>query len=474
MHRFIGRGRELRILDHALDEVREAGADAAQPGQCLLMRGRRRVGKSTLVEEFLRRAEVPQLFFTAGGGSAEDELVELLDAVATSTLPGKALFAEEAPTQWNAAFRLLAEILPDDSPSVVVIDEVPYLMERIDAFEGMLQRAWDRLLSRKPVLLLLVGSDLSMMEALNSYDRPFHQRGREMVVGPLNPADLSEMLELEPATAFDAALITGGLPLICREWPVGASMWEFLGAALENPISALLVSAERSLAAEFPPQAMGREVLRAIGTGERTFTNIARAAGGIAHSTLTRAADLLIDKRVVAAELPIALHPSKERRYRVADPYLRFWLAFLDPHMAEIERMRGDLTLARVREQWPSWRGRAVEPLIRESLVRILPDSDLPAAPAVGGYWTRSNDVEIDLVGADRQPVAKQLLFLGSIKWLETSPFDAHDLAALHKHRAALTDDPIPLVAVSRSGVSCAGLQATYGPDELLGAWRAR
>jgi uncharacterized protein len=472
MHRFIGRDRELRTLRNALDEVREA-VGAARPGQCVLMRGRRRVGKSTLVEEFLRQAAAPHLFFTAGGGSAEDELMELLDAAASSTLPGHSLFAEETPSQWNAAFRLLAEILPDDIPSVVVIDEVPYLMERIDAFEGMLQRAWDRLLSRKPVLLLLVGSDLSMMEALNNYDRPFHQRGREMVVGPLNPADISEMLDLEPAATFDAALITGGLPLICREWQPGTSMWEFLDAALENPISALLVSAERSLAAEFPPQAMGRDVLRAIGSGERTFTNIARAAGGIAHSTLTRATDLLIDKRVVAAELPISLHPSKERRYRVADPYLRFWLAFIDPHMAEIERMRGDLTLARVRDQWTSWRGRAVEPLIRESLARILPDGELPAAPAVGGYWTRSNNVEIDLVGADRQPVAKQLLFLGSIKWLETSPFDAHDLAALHKHRAALTDDPIPLVAVSRSGVSCSGLQATFGPEQLLRAWRS-
>ncbi|MCZ4123917.1 ATP-binding protein [Streptomyces sp. H39-S7] len=473
MHRFIGRDRELRTLRNALAEVGEAGG-AAQPGQCVLMRGRRRVGKSTLVEEFLRQTEVPHLFFTASGGSAEDELAELLDAAAGSTLPGRSLFAEETPSQWNAAFRLLAEILPDDTPSVVVIDEVPYLMERIDAFEGMLQRAWDRLLSRKPVLLLLVGSDLSMMEALNSYDRPFHQRGREMVVGALNPADIGEMLGLEPAAAFDAALITGGLPLICREWQAGSSMWEFLEAALENPISALLVSAERSLAAEFPPQAMGREVLRAIGSGERTFTNIARAAGGIAHSTLSRAADLLIDKRVVAAELPVSLHPSKERRYRVADPYLRFWLAFLDPHMAEIERMRGDLTLARVRDQWSSWRGRAVEPLIRESLARLLPDGELPAAPVVGGYWTRSNDIEIDLVGADRQPVAKQLLFLGSVKWLETSPFDAHDLAALHKHRAALTDDPIPLVAVSRNGVSCSGLQATFGPEELLSAWRAR
>jgi hypothetical protein len=471
MRRFVGRDRELRVLSAAFEEVREA-AGSAKPGQCILMRGRRRVGKSSLVEEFLRRAEVPYVFFTAAGGPAEDELAELLDAVATSTLPERGLFAEEAPGQWNAAFRLLAEVLPDDTPSVVVIDEVPYLMDRIDAFEGMLQRAWDRLLSRKPVLLLLVGSDLSMMEALDSYDRPFHQRGREMIVGPLNPADIGEMLGLEPAAAFDAALVTGGLPLICAQWRAGGSLWEFLRDSLDNPISALLVSAERSLAAEFPPQAMSREVLRAIGTGERTFTNIARAAGGIAHTTLTRATDVLTEKRVVAAELPLSLRPSKERRYRVADPYLRFWLAFLDPHMAEIERMRGDLTLGRLKEQWTSWRGRAIEPLVRESLARLLPDGELPAAPAIGGYWTRSNDVEIDLVGADRQPVAEQLLFLGSVKWLENSTFDSHDLATLHKHRAAVTDNPVPLVAVSRSGISCSGLQAAYGPEELLSAWR--
>ena len=54
-------------------------------------------------------------------------------------------------------------------------------------------------------------------------------------------------------------------------------------------------------------------------------------------------------------------------------------------------------------------------------------------------HWTRGNDVEIDLWGLIREPVAEQLLFLGSIKRPETAPFDAHDLAALHKHRAALT-----------------------------------
>lgn len=473
MQRFIGRRHQLRVLSETLASVGGA-VGSARPGECILLRGRRRVGKSSLVEEFIRRSGVPSLFFTAAGGSAEDELTELLDSVSHSTLPGRALFAEEAPQQWNAAFRLLAEALPDDRPSVVVIDEVPYLMDRVDAFEGMLQRAWDRLLSRKPVLLLLIGSDLSMMEALNDYDRPFHQRGREMVLGPLNPADLAEMLGLEPAEAFDAALVTGGLPLICRDWPHGGSLWDFLEASLANPISALLVSAERSLGAEFPPQAMSREVLKAIGAGERTFTNIAWPPHGVSHTTLTRATEVLTGKRVVAAELPLSTRPSKERRYRVADSYLRFWLAFLEPHMAEVERMRGDLTLGRVREQWTAWRGRAVEPLVREGLARLLPDQGLPAAPAVGAYWTRSNDVEIDLVGADREPVAKRLLFVGSVKWLEKSPFDSHDLAALHKHRAALTDEPVPLVVVSRSGVTCDGPQAVYGPAELLGAWQRR
>ncbi len=182
--------------------------------------------------------------------------------------------------------------------------------------------------------------------------------------------------------------------------------------------------------------------------------------------------DVLTGKRVVAAELPLSPRPSKERRHRVADPYLRFRPAFLGPHMAEIERMRGDLTPSRIKEQWTSWRGRAIEPLVRESLARVLPDGPLPAAPAIGGYWTRGNDVEIDLVGADRQPVAEQLFFLGSVEWLENSAFDSHDLTALQKHRAALTDEPLPLVAVSRSGVACSGLQAVYGPEELLSAWR--
>jgi hypothetical protein len=326
-------------------------------------------------------------------------------------------------------------------------------------------------LSRKPVLLILIGSDLSMMKALNSYDRPFHQRGTEMVVDPLSPLEICAMLGLDAASAFDAALITGGLPLICGEWPRGASVWQYLDQALGNPVSALLVSGERALAAEFPTEVQARTVLRAVGFGERTFTNIAHAAGSINGTSLTRALELLTVKGIVCGELPVSLMPSRERRYRVTDPYLRFWLRFIAPNMAEIERRRGDITLGRVRSGWSSYRGRAVEPLVRDALARLLPDNQLPAASVVGGYWTRTNQVEIDIVGVDRSPVASRLLFVGSVKWQDNMPFDRHDEAVLMRQRAELTDEPIPVVAVSRNGFDDLRVNARYGPDDLIQAW---
>jgi uncharacterized protein len=467
---FIGRRRELGALDQLLTEVTEQ-IGAARPGKCVIIRGRRRIGKSALVEEFIDRHQVPSVFYTAEIGFGGEPLREFSETIRASSLPEADVFDDALPGNWAAAFRQLAGILPRDRASVVVLDELPYLMDPAGAFESVLQRAWDRELSRKPLLLILVGSDLSMMEALTSCGRPFHQRGTQMTVGPLNPADVSGMAGLRAADAFDATLITGGLPIVCARWRNGEDARSFLTRELANPASPLVVSAQLTLSAEFPDQAHARAVLAAIGSGERSFTNIARAAGGIAASTLTRSTDLLISKGVVAGELPVSRTPSKERRYRITDTYLRFWLAFLGPHLAELDRMRPDLTLDRIFRSWTTWRERAIEPVIREALARLLPAQGIPAAPAIGGYWTRSNDVEIDIVGADRAPVARQLLFLGSVKWLETAQFDDHDLVELQRHRDRVTGEPVPLIAVSRSGTATNRVDAAFGPEDLLEAW---
>lgn len=469
---FVGRQTELALLDELLEPVRTGGR-TGRPGRAVLIRGRRRVGKSRLVEEFAHRSRVPHVFFTASGTSKSEELASFAEQVAASDLPEAGRFAEfAAPQTWDAALTLLAGILPTDQPSILVIDEMPYLVREDPGFEGTLQKLFDRTLSKLPVLLVLIGSDLAMMEALNTYGRPFYQRGTEMVVPPLNPAKVAAMLETGPADAFDAYLVSGGLPLILDEWPRGAGLWDYLRRAVTRPTSALLVSGERTLAAEFPVEAQARTVLGAIGHGERTFSLIARAAGGLNSGSLKRSLDLLIDKRMVEADLPLSTKPSKETRYRVADPHLRFWLSFLGPGLPTIERGRGDQVLAAIQRSWPSWRGRAVEPVIREALLR-LPGSVLPeGTEAVGGYWSRTNDPEIDLVGADRAPIGKRLTMVGSIKWLEHKPFDARDHARLIVHRAKLpgADESTPLLAVTRAGCTVRDLN-TISPEDLLQAW---
>lgn len=121
---------------------------------------------------------------------------------------------------------------------------------------------------------------------------------------------------------------------------------------------------------------------------------------------------------------------------------------------------------------WTSWRGRAIEPVVRESLARLLPDDTWPQVREVGGWWPRTNNPEVDLVGADRSP-AREIGFIGSIKWHERSPFDHRALAALARDALAVpgADEDTPLVAVSRSGFTVDGLTATYEPERLIEAW---
>lgn len=202
-----------------------------------------------------------------------------MEAGQSSDLPLASVFRDQTPTSWDAALRLLAAALPPDRPCVVVVDELPYLIANDPGFEGSLQKVFDRELSRLPVLLLCIGSDLAMMEALNGYGRPFHQRGTELVVPPLSPAEVRAMLGCSAADAFDSYLVTGGLPLILDEWPAGASVAGYLATAVADPTSALLVSAERMLAAELPVQAQARLVLGAIGSGERTLQILTCGSG---------------------------------------------------------------------------------------------------------------------------------------------------------------------------------------------------
>jgi AAA+ ATPase superfamily predicted ATPase len=476
---FKGRAADLDLLSQQLGLVIE-GAGGTR-GQAVIMTGRRRVGKSRLVQEFCDRSGVPYVVFQATRG--RNAVAERADFTATlaqsAALPGAELVAGLRAADWNQALRSLAIALPDDSPSIAVIDEVPWLVEQDTEFEGALQTVWDRHLSAKPVLLVLVGSDMSVMEALQSYGRPFFGRATKMTVQPLHLADVQAMTELDAADAVDALLITGGFPEIVQSWRPGLSRADFLRAAVTNPLSPLLVAGELSLLGEFPDASLSRAVLEAVGSGERTFSAIAAQAGGagaLPSGTLSPLLNTLQAKRVLAADLPLsAKADTKNKRYRIADPYLRFWLAFLQRGIPLIERGRGDLALEHIERSWTTWRGRAVEPVVRESLLRLLPDEHWPETEAVGGWWNRQNNPEVDLIGADREPVAGTVHFVGSIKWLESQPFGRREYDTLVRDVPAVpgAGPDTPLVAVSRSGVTDGlPLAAHWGPEDLVRAWQ--
>ncbi|MFJ8785649.1 ATP-binding protein [Streptomyces sp. NPDC102476] len=477
---FHGRAADLELLTGQLTSVTERSG--VTRGRAVIMTGRRRVGKSRLVQEFCDRSGVPYVVFQATRGrNPVTERAEFAAALAQSPLPQAELVAGLQAQDWNQALRSLALAITDDSPSIAVIDEVPWLVEQDQEFEGALQTVWDRHLSSKPVLLLLVGSDVSVMESLQSYGRPFFGRATRMTVHPLNLADVQAMTELNAADAVDAQLITGGFPEIVQSWHPGMSRIDFLGASVASPLSPLLVAGELSLLGEFPEASHSRAVLEAIGSGERTFSAVAAQAGGggaLPSGTLSPLLTTLQAKRVLTADLPLSVKPdSKNKRYRIADPYLRFWLAFLQRAIPLIERGRGDVALERIEGSWTTWRGRAVEPLIRESLLRLLPDDEWPETEAIGGWWNRQNNPEIDLIGADSEPVARQVHFVGSIKWLENQPFGRHEYDALVRDMLAVpgTDPDTPCVAVSRCGVADGlPLTAHWGPEDLVRAWQPR
>ena len=421
---------------------------------------------------------VQSFWFTCTEGeTAPAERAQFIHELASSPLEHAAEVGDDVPGSWHIAFRRLADALSDGQPSIVVIDELPWLAAQDRPAEGALQTVWDRYLSKKPVLLILIGSDLAVMEHLTSYGRPFHQRGVEMVLNPLTPADVAAMTALPAAEALDAYLITGGLPLVCQSWPRGASRQTFLEQSFADPGSALIVSGERIVRSEFPGATRAYDVLRAIGNGGRTFTNIASKVGGdtpLTAGSLNVALRTLLDKRVIAADEPLSLRPApKERRYRITDPFLRFWIRFVLPAMPEVERGRGDLARRAIDNSWDSWRGRAIEPVIREALRALLPDSRFPTADLIGGWWNRINNPEVDLVALDQPNNEGQLAFVGSIKWRETAPFDRTDLVALARDASSVPGfgPATPLVAVSRSGSTSRDLATLWGPDDLLAAW---
>ena len=189
---FFGRERELAALDA---ELRNASASGA--GRLIAVRGRRQVGKSRLVEHFAERSGVAYGVVAGMKGTPVDvQMRRAAETLRSSTRPLPAIEAGMAvpPGNWYDLLSRLQFVL-DEDPAIFVIDEFPWANDASPGLDGLLQSLWDLTLVRRPVLVLLIGSDEAMMDRLFADDRPLFGRfDGNLVVEPFNPAETAQAL----------------------------------------------------------------------------------------------------------------------------------------------------------------------------------------------------------------------------------------------------------------------------------------
>ena len=442
---FLGRRSELAELDAHLDDVRRG--THADPGVVVVVSGRRRVGKSRLVSEFVDRSTSPYAYLEADHDDASIE-------------------------------RLLARIdeLPDSRASVVVVDDASPLLRTPTSIES-LRRVWDRHLASRRVLLLLVSAP-APVDAPAAPDRAWRGRSATLQVEPLNPAEIADLTGQDAYDAIDSYLITGGLPLALEEWDRGMPRDDFLRASFERSTSALVVTGQRLLDASLPDTSYARSVLAAIGgRGEQTFTSIYNAVsdGSMSRNSLTANLEALSAAGLIAGDEPLSTRPApKDRRWRVIDPALSFWLAFVEPALGAVDRGRPDDAMRLVDDGFRSWRDRAVAAVVHDALARLLPDSRWPEVRRVGGWWSRGKSGELAIVGATDAP-ASRISLVGTIAWRRTDPLSGGEIARLVADAPKVpgVDAETALVAVCPAGRGVDDrIAQSWSAEDLMAAWR--